>query len=180
MYSLTVHITNLRGTEERLERIKLALKDMTLVMESLAAKLVLFYGDTVFASEGQALNGERWQELAPSTKAEKSRDWPGRGILEREGTMRRSYTSDITPTSLFITNSDPKFLFHQLGTGLGGGRSPFENKLGSLARAYSIGGMGRGRNIPARRMIGLNQNIESMIRKEVELEVRGKIDATKG
>lgn len=36
--------------------------------------------------------------------------WP---LLEQTGKMRKSFTGSVTPTQLTVTNTDPKFPFHQ-------------------------------------------------------------------
>lgn len=169
MLNVAVHITGLDNAQARMAAIGERLMDFTGALTSLAAKMTLFYEDTNFNSEGAAL-GTPWVPLKSKTEDEKLKKWPGRGMLERTGTMRKGFTSDITPQSLFISNDVPYFPYHQLGTGYGGKVS------------FGIGGgggqhIGRGRNLPARKMLGINTEIEDLIRTEIEADVRAKIDS---
>lgn len=174
---VVVTVTGLDRAEERLTALGNSLHDFSEVFEGLGKSLILFYGDTVFNSEGQAL-GETWTPLSDNYAAWKSKHWPGRGMLEQTGEMRRSFTSDVTPDSLFVSNDDPIFTFHQQGTGANRQSSSTMSFLGGLARSFSIGGMGRGRNLPARPMIGVNATVEGFIRTAIEGGVKAKIEST--
>jgi len=151
---ISVTVTNLDKVDERLSKLGASLHDFTGAMETLGAKLIQFYSNTVFVSGGTAL-GKRWKALASSTVSEKEKMWPGRGILERTGALSHGFYSDITPTSLYISNKVPYFPYHQLGTSEG---------------------RGRGHNIPARPMLGTGARVESMIKTVIEADVRDKIN----
>lgn len=147
---MTVTITGLDRTEERLSALGASLTDFTEALTGLGESLKLFYGDTVFNSNGQALGGT-WTPLNATYDQWKANHYPGRGILEQTGTMRNSFYADVTPATLFIGNSDEKFPWHQLGTS---------------------------RGIPARPMIGLNPKVEEMVRAAIEADVKAKIEST--
>lgn len=162
MFSVTVRITGLDATQAKLTKLAESFRDFETTFVSLAAKMMAYYRDTNFNSEGLPLIGQRWAPLKQSTENEKNRLWPGRGILERTGTMRDSFRSDTSPIMLFISNSSDYFVYHQLGTGYKG---------------FGGAGVGRGNNLPARKMLGINPSIELMIREEFEVAVREKISA---
>ena len=167
---MTVHITNLDRTEERLSALGASLTDFQEALTGLGESLKLFYGDTVFGSQGQAL-GHAWTPLSATYDQWKAKHYPGRGILEQTGTMRKSFYAKATPMTLFVGNSDVKFPWHQLGTGYGGGAT-FGIGNGGGAR------IGRGRNLPARPMIGVNSKVESMVVSAIEADVKAKIAST--
>ena len=81
--------------------------------------MLRYYSDTVFTSSGQAL-GLPWVQLKQGTIDEKTKNWPGRGILQRSGALQGGFTDDITPVSLYISNTVPYFKYNQLGTGYKG------------------------------------------------------------
>lgn len=153
---ITVTVTGLDRVNERLGALSASLHDFTAALEMLGKQLILFYGNTVFVSQGQAL-GERWAPLKVSTQAYKATHWPGRGPLVRTGALQQSFESTVTPDSLFITNSAPYFPYQQQGT---------------------TEGPGRGHNIPARPMLGVNVTVESMIKSVLEQDIRAKIAGT--
>lgn len=153
---VTIKISNLTHTEDKLQKLIALTHNLTPAMEAIGKELEHFYSEDVFNSEGGAL-GKKWQELAESTRERKAVEFPGRGILERTGTLRRSFYSEVTPLSVFISNNaetpDGRSLFaiHQLGTSEG---------------------KGRGHNIPARPMIGLNESTKAIIRQIITDEIK--------
>lgn len=171
---VNVTITGLDEEEARLTALSDGFKDFTGALTGLGASLILFYGDDVFNSSGQAL-GETWAPLSTPYDSWKNAHYPGRGVLEREGTMRQSFYSEVTPDTLFIGNSAPYFAFNQLGTGANRGSSSTISFMGGLARSYAIGGEGRGRNLPARPMLGVNSKVEALIQVAIENDIRAKI-----
>lgn len=74
-----------------------------------------------FASEG-AYGSGGWAPLAPSTVAYKARHYPGKGILERTGALRRSLTErpfgveQLNPQSMAVGSNIAYGAFHQAGT----------------------------------------------------------------
>ena len=155
MLSVTVHVTGLSEQQVRLTKLSASLEDFSTALTSLGAKLLLFFSDTVFNSTGQALDSP-WPDLAPATEAEKNKNWPGRGMEVRTGKMQQSFYNDVTPQSLFISNKASYVPYQQLGTSTG---------------------PGRGHNIPARKMLGINDTVIGEIQTTIEADVRAKIDA---
>jgi len=156
MLSIQINVTGLDKAQERLTQLGASLHDFTSALTTLGKQLIIFYSQSVFISEGSAL-GKRWTPLAASTQAEKDRDWRGRGMLVRTGAMQQGFYSNVTPDTLLVSNSVPYFPYHQLGTSEG---------------------RGRGHNIPARQMIGVNSTVEAMIKSVMEADIRAKIAGT--
>lgn len=154
---VVISITGVSETEARLSTLGDSLKDFTAALTVLGESLKLFFGDTNFNDEGRDLYP--WAELQESTVAEKDKDWPGRGILQRSGELQSSFYDEVSPLSLYVSNNSDHFLYHQLGTS---------------------DGRGRGHNIPARPMVGVNDTVEEMIKTVIEDEVKAKIDIANG
>ena len=153
---VTITVTGLDNVESRLSKLGSSLHDFTAALETLGRSLILFYSDTVFNSTGQAL-GSRWEPLKQSTRDYKDKHWEGRGILVRSGALQHGFESTVTPDTLMITNRVPYFPYHQLGTSEGSGR---------------------GHNIPARPMLGVNSRVESMIKTVLQADIKAKIEST--
>lgn len=164
MFTITVTVTGLDEAKAKTAALGERLSDFTEALTSLGTAMIKFYSDSVFNTSGEAL-GSPWRALTDKTVLEKDKKWPGRGILQRTGALQQGFYNDITPMSLFISNNTKTangadlFAIHQLGTS---------------------SGSGRGHNIPARPMIGVNPVIESLIQTVIEADVRAKIDSTMG
>lgn len=174
---IIVKVTGLDNAQARLTKLGASFHDFTATLTGLGEKMIMFFSQNVFLSQGGAL-GERWAPLADSTEAQKNKKWPGRGMLVRTGTMQDSFYSDVTPDTLFISNRASYFPFQQLGTGFSrGGTMPFH--IGSLARAHSnFGGHGRGRSLPARPMLGINDGVMELIKEAIKTDIDEKIAST--
>lgn len=159
-----VTVTGLDETDTHLGLLTEKLHDFTAALTTLGAMLIQFYGQDVFISSGQAL-GDTWANLAPATQAEKDKDWPGRSTLVRTGELQDSFYSEVSPMSLYVSNNartndgTSLFAIHQLGTG---------------------DGPGRGHNIPARPMIGINSTVSAMIETVIKADIAAKIEASRG
>jgi hypothetical protein len=78
--------------------------------------LVDLYQNPVFETEGGYF-GARWQALTPVYAQRKAVTYPGRGILEASGALRRSYRREVFRNLVSIINDDPKAELHHLGKG---------------------------------------------------------------
>jgi len=67
--------------------------------------------DLAFRTEGKIFGG--WAPLSPEYAAWKAQRYPGRGILERTGKMRKSFRSTVTSHKMEIWNSVGYFPYHQ-------------------------------------------------------------------
>ena len=160
MSFITVQVTNLHETNDKLTKLALSMHNFESAMVEVGKALEHYFGTDVFESEGGAL-GSRWKALSEPYGSVKRRTYDGRLILEKTGHLRKSWYSEADPMSVFISNNarTPKganlFAIHQLGTG---------------------SGTGRGHNIPARPMMGINEPVKSIIGQIIEADIRSKID----
>jgi len=77
----------------------------------------------VFSAEGAFEERTKWQDLSPTYAIWKSRNFPGRKILERTGRLKTSLTTrggsdsvlEVTPNSLSVGTMVPYALRHQRG-----------------------------------------------------------------
>lgn len=107
-----------RGGENTLKRLREAgvnLNDFRDELRDVGKFLVDFYQGPVFETEG-GITGERWAPLKPAYEFWKRRVYPGRGILEASGTMRRGFQFAFSSTSLRVYNLVKYFIYHQMGT----------------------------------------------------------------
>lgn len=71
-----------------------------------------FFAGEVFDSRGGII-GESWKSLSPKYAAWKSKHYPGKGILEATGKMRRSFKSEYGDTWTRVFNTADYFKYHQ-------------------------------------------------------------------
>lgn len=105
------------GDEVVAQRFKIASRKLLNFAEPLGniGEMMLKDFDRNFTSEGAFLE-DRWQQLAPSTLYEKSRKYPGKGILERTGKLRKSFEYRTRKESVILFNRTEYFPYHQLGS----------------------------------------------------------------
>jgi phage gpG-like protein len=117
MAFITVHVTNLKESSEKLTKLAMSMHNFAPAMVEIGKALEHYFSTDVFYSEAD-------------------------------------------PMSVFISNNarTPRganlFAIHQLGTG---------------------SGSGRGHNIPARPMMGINEPVKSIIAQIIETDLRSKI-----
>ncbi len=117
MVQMTVRIEGGKATQDMLRRVSKVMTDMKSGFDSTAEYLLKVFTVDVFESEG-AVYGRRWTPLNPEYAAWKSTRYPGRGILERSGNMRRGFKSVTTRDYLLIKNGVPYLQKHQKGEGV--------------------------------------------------------------
>jgi phage gpG-like protein len=71
-----------------------------------------YYSGPVFLSSGSVL-GAPWAPLSSNYQKYKAKKFTGRGILEKTGTMRKSFQAEATKNSVKITNTADYFKYHQ-------------------------------------------------------------------
>ena len=76
-----------------------------------------FYSNPVFETEGGIFNS-RWQPLSPNYELWKRKNFPGRGILERSGDMRKGFVARVDAHSVELFNNIFYAQFHQKGRGV--------------------------------------------------------------
>ncbi len=74
-----------------------------------------FYGTMPFTSQGGVYK-KRWARLDTTYASRKAKKFPGKNILVASGRMSRGFQFQSSSKQVTITNKDPNFKFHQLGT----------------------------------------------------------------
>lgn len=117
MVTMHVRLEGIPQSKEMIELVRQAASDMRSGFRSVGEYLLHVYSVEVFESEG-AIYGKRWAPLNPKYSLWKSTRYPGRGILERTGRMRRSFRAVSTRDYLTINNSVEYLRKHQNGDGV--------------------------------------------------------------
>src|SRR5262249_369123 len=89
---------NIEGEEQlvrRLRGIGNNLQNWRPAFEESVDQLKDTFSNDVFETQGRAL-GESWAPLQPTYAARKAQKYPGKGILEATGAMRRSFHTRAT------------------------------------------------------------------------------------
>lgn len=134
--------------KKMLSGIGLDLSDLRGVMDDVGKGAVRYFSGPVFLSRGQVL-GQSWPRLSSAYAKRKAKQYAGRPILVATGRMQRRFIHTPTATSVMITNTDPKFRYHQ----------------STEPR----------RKIPRRAMIGLSDQLHSDIKATIIAGIAQKI-----
>jgi phage gpG-like protein len=87
-------------------------KDWTPAFEQTAYELKSTFQNEVFDTEGGAIE-ESWAPLSKAYAYAKAKKYPGKGILERTGTMRNSFMTLWRPDMAAVWNDCEYFKYHQ-------------------------------------------------------------------
>lgn len=102
--------------ERQLSRILRAkgdsVKDWTPAFKTASEELKDLFSGEVFDSEGRAIQ-ETWSPLSRAYAARKAQKYPGRGVLEATGRMRRSFNNLYQRDRAVIWNAMEYFKYHQ-------------------------------------------------------------------
>lgn len=132
-----------------LREVENSLKDFTVPFKRASDTLKNTFSTEVFETEGSEI-GERWERLSPYTVAQKARSgYGGKGILERTGSMRRSFKTIVSSDQAVIFNTAEYFGYHQ----------------SNRPR----------RKLPRRVMMKLADNQKEMIVKEFQRYIKGVV-----
>jgi phage gpG-like protein len=103
----------INGTEKVIKKLK-KLSELNFEPEfnKIGEYLKQYYSGEVFLSQGGVF-GKRWQPIADGTRKYKTKHYTGKGILERTGNMRKSFTFTATKDSVMVTNTATYFKYHQ-------------------------------------------------------------------
>ena len=93
-----INTTDFQKFEEVVQRLEDRFRDLTPFWNDYALGLIQEEVRVEFRTEGHG----RWPELNPDYAAEKARDFPGRGILVKEGTYFGAATQVSHPGNIFI------------------------------------------------------------------------------
>jgi len=114
---LTVEIKGQRELVKKLQNYTGALSNLRKVTVAIGQGMVDFYSTVPFVSGG-GVYGDKWQELNPSYRKWKSKNYPGKGILVASGEMQAGFTYVADRQSVRISNPVEHFEKHQLGDGV--------------------------------------------------------------
>lgn len=117
MINIRVEIKGDKRVIAQLKNIKEAFSDWKPELRAIGDYLKDFYQDPVFETEG-GIFGARWQPLSNAYHLRKATVWPGRGILEASGRMRRSYQVKVFANLLELMNTTTYAVYHQEGRGV--------------------------------------------------------------
>lgn len=116
MLSVRLEIKGDKKAIAQLNKMLESFKDWKPELQAVGDYLVSFYRDPVFETEGGVF-GARWQPLTSAYANRKAIKYPGRGILEASGTMRRSYITRVYANLLELVNPTEYAILHQEGRG---------------------------------------------------------------
>jgi phage gpG-like protein len=110
--SIRISIVGDKKIIKKLNKFSDQLLNFRVELGEIGKDLLEFYSNQVFTSQGIALVG-KWKKLNEQYRNRKGREFPGAGILQREGTMRRSFQRTTTRNALTIFNETDYFKYHQ-------------------------------------------------------------------
>lgn len=110
-----VKITGIRDTKAKLNEIEGYVKNPRKSLKESIEYMKRTTEGEVFSSEGSSM-GRKWARLNSAYQAVKAKRYPGKGILQATGKMRKSFKTRVGSTKAVLSNSDSKFKYHQLGT----------------------------------------------------------------
>lgn len=116
MLSVRLEIKGDKKAIAQLNKMLDTFKDWKPELQAVGDFLVSFYQNPVFETEG-GIFGARWQPLTPAYANRKAIKYPGRGILEASGRMRRSYETHVFANLLELVNPTEYAILHQEGRG---------------------------------------------------------------
>jgi hypothetical protein len=170
-FQVTVRVTGLDETKARLTQLSASFNDWTYTLTTLGDTLKDYYGKAPFVSDGIVF-GDAWRALKTSTINEKTRSMSGNatGIgggaqpLMGTGALRRGFRFEVSPHTLFVDNSVPYWKYHQTGTTYQGNAAEGSHP-------------GRGKNLPKRMTLGVNDSVKATIQKVFNESIESKIEA---
>lgn len=150
MLNVDVQISGDEQLIAKLIKLDAVISDFSGALKLIGEDLLKYYQDTVFNSMG-GVYGTPWMKLAPSTIAQKTKHYRQYAAvpLVASGQMRDSFQAEATPHALKIENTAPYFVYHQ-----------------STAPRSKL---------PRRQMLGINNQVRSIIRNVIEADIRQKI-----
>ncbi len=145
---MKLEVTGDAQLKAMLTGLSLDMRDLRSAMDEVGRGAVKTFSGPVFTSRGQFI-GEAWPRLSTNYAAQKAKRYAGRPVLVRTGQMQRSFKHQADSTRVTISNTDPKFKYHQ----------------SSASRS----------KIPRRAMIGIYQGLDSDVRNTIAAVIARKI-----
>lgn len=110
--AVTIKITGLPEEVRRLNNLGQRLRNFDSAMRNIGDSVVKYYAGPGYASQGGVF-GIVWPSLSPVYAKRKAKFYPGRGILEASGNMKRSFDYESGIDSVSVTNTAPYAIYHQ-------------------------------------------------------------------
>lgn len=148
MARVTIVIKGDKQIERKLKRLGDTITDLKRPMDKIGKEAGRYFSNQGFASQGGVF-GAPWQRLSPGYAIAKAGKYPGRPPLVKTGKMRNSFTHRSSKDSVIISNNASYFKYHQ---------STQPRK-----------------RLPRRQMMGVNDNINRMVRKHIRNEIVSKL-----
>lgn len=146
--SLTIKVSGTADIHRKLRKLGTSLTDLRISMMEIGDDTARYFSNQGFNSQGGVF-GAVWKPLTRSTMNQKAKKYPGRSPLVRTGKMRDSFTYVASSRQVLVGNSADYFKYHQ----------------STLPR----------NKLPRRQMMGVNSQIQKIIKERIEDDVRRKI-----
>lgn len=146
--SIQVKITGSDRVRRKMTKLGSSLYNFKDAMNQIGRDGSRYFQGTAWQSQG-GVYGNKWDALSANYASRKAKRYPGRGPLEKTGTMRRSFDHEATRSSVVIGNTTPYFEYHQ----------------SSAPRS----------KIPRRQMIGVSSGFKSIVRDIIQEDIKKKI-----
>ena len=117
MLSINIEISGDKEVIRKLKKLDSGFNSWKPELNQVGDFLKEFYSGPVFETEGGVFNS-RWRPLSPRYELWKRKNYPGRGILERSGDMRKGFTTKVTAHTIKLFNSIFYAQYHQKGRGV--------------------------------------------------------------
>jgi phage gpG-like protein len=112
VFQLSWTIEGEKQLSRRLLIMSDSVKDWTPAFRQTAQDLKNIFSNDVFNTQGRAIQ-ESWKPLSRAYAYQKAQKYPGKGILEATGKMRKSFQSIFKPDYAEVWNSIYYFKYHQ-------------------------------------------------------------------
>lgn len=109
---LSFEIEGQKELSRHLRKVSDNVKDFESTFRKVGSYLRDFIKQDVFESRGRVY-GKPWKPLDKKYAFWKSQHYPGRGILEASGTLRKSFKYKSGKKSVVVSNTSPYFMYHQ-------------------------------------------------------------------
>jgi phage gpG-like protein len=112
MINVSFTIEGERQLSRRFHNLKREFDNWTPAFKQAVTTLKDLFSNEVFSSKGGAI-GENWPPLDPEYSRWKSMHYPGKGMLERTGEMKRSFQTLYKTDYGAVWNTASYFAYHQ-------------------------------------------------------------------
>lgn len=148
---VTITITGNKQVKTKMKKLGTSLLDFSDAMKLIGKEVGQYYQNEAFNSQG-GVYGRAWQKLSPKTVAAKARLYPQytNVPLVATGTMRDSFTSVSSKSTVIISNKSPYYKYHQ----------------STAPRTI----------MPRRKMAGINEPVKAIVKRLIEHDIKRKLE----